>query len=294
MKTILALTDFTKNAENAAQVAVNLAGKLRTDVELFHNYQSFTVAPYYAWGSLVTEEPTLLVEENKQHLVELKEKLEAIAGEFGPNDRKPNLNFENKEGNLTENMNIELSKKEIELVVMGAQTNDPIDHLVSGSDTHAVIEHVQCPVLIVPINSHLKNLNKIVFATDFDQADIKAITYLIKLCKHFDTELEIVHVNPSERGKTNESVNEIMFKERIAKLKYPLITYTDIFGKDVVTRLYHFYKESKADVLAMVHHQHSFFGRLLQHSTTKEALAIQAFPVMVFPAKSKVPEMIVL
>lgn len=72
---------------------------------------------------------------------------------------------------------------------------------------------------------------------------------------------------------------------QIDKLVYPHITFREIRGKDVVRRLNEVCNEDGADILALVHYEHSFFMRLFESSTTKKALSQQNVPLLVFPAK---------
>ncbi|WP_295672673.1 universal stress protein [uncultured Mucilaginibacter sp.] len=284
MKTILVLTDFSENATHAAASAVLLGAKLRTNLLLFHNYQSLPVTPFYAGGAMVAEEPDWFAEESKKHLAELEKNLDPVLETVDEDDIKPHIHSESNEGNLVENIKLITGKKDIELIVMGSRTKDPIDHFFFGSETTSVIHHAKSPVLIIPPNNDLSNLNKIVFATDFDKADFDAIQYLIKIGKVFDTEIEVIHV--VEPGDTTavKTAKETLFREHVAKLKYPKITYRKIIGKDVVKRLNRLCKETGTGLLAMVHQHHYLFVRMLKHSVTKEIMIDQNIPLMVFPS----------
>ena len=75
------------------------------------------------------------------------------------------------------------------------------------------------------------------------------------------------------------------FLGKVSKLNYPAITYNAVRGKDVVSRLNNLCDETGASTLALVHHQHSFFMRLITESTTKDALLNQSIPLLVIPSK---------
>lgn len=284
MKTILLLTDFSENATHAAASAVLLGAKLHTNVLLFHNYQSLPVTPFYAGGAVVAEEPEWFAEESKKHLAELEKKLEPALETIDEDDIKPHIQSESNEGNLVENIKLISGKKDIELIIMGSRTKDPIDHFFFGSETSSVIHHAKCPVLIIPPKNDLSSLNRIVFATDFDKADFDAIHYLIKIGKRFDTEIEIIHIVEPGDTTTVKTTREAQFREHVAKLKYPKITYRKIIGKDVVKRLNRLCKETGTGLLAMVHQHHYLFVRMLKHSVTKDIMIDQNIPLMVFPS----------
>jgi len=284
MKNILVLTDFSVNATHAAKSAVLLGAKLRANILLFHNYQSLPVTPFYAGGAIAAHEPDYFAEESKKHLVELEQYLEPLLETLDEEDMLPHIYSQSNEGGLVENIRAITTKKDIELIVMGAGTKDPVDHFFFGSETTSVIHHAKCPVLIIPPKNDLHHLNKIVFATDFDKADFDAINYLIKIGKLFDTEIEIIHV--VEPGDTSQvkTEKETIFREHVAKLKYPKITYRKIIGNDVVKRLNRLCKETGTGLLAMVHQHHYLFVRMLKHSITKEVIIDQNLPLLVFPS----------
>jgi len=284
MKTILVLTDFSENATHAATSAVLLGSKLRTNILLFHNYQSLPVTPFYAGGAMVAEEPDWFADESKKHLAELENKLEPLLETLNEDDIKPHIHSESNEGSLVENIKSICKQRELELIVMGSRTKDPIDHFFFGSETTSVIHHAKCPVLIIPQKNDLNNLNRIVFATDFDKADFDAINYLIKIGKLFDTDIEIIHVVEPGDTTSVKSEKETIFREHVAHLKYPKITYRKIIGKDVVKRLNRLCKETGTGLLAMVHQHHYLFVRMLKHSITKEIMIDQNIPLMVFPS----------
>lgn len=287
MKTILVLTDFSEHATHAAKSAVMLSEKLHTNLLLLHNIIGIPVTPYYLGGGFAAEEASWLVTEGKENLQKLTEYLEPVIASIDPLQRKPVVHTQLIEGSLGENIRAICNQKNIEMIVIGAKTGSAFDHFLSGSDTLSVIGHANCPVLVVPLETGLKKLKKVVFATDYNEADIDALHYLVKLGKLFDFQLEIVHVSLIGKKEEPDEEKEMHFVSKIARLNYPKKLYKDIRGKDVIERLNHLCEETKPDLLALVHYPHSFFSRLLQDSHTKEALNSQQVPLLVFPSTIK-------
>ncbi|HEY0243921.1 MAG TPA: universal stress protein [Mucilaginibacter sp.] len=284
MKTILILTDFSENATHAAISSVMLSEKLHANLLLLNNITGIPVTPYYLGGGLVAEEASWLVEESKKNLKKLTESLEPVIARLDPEQHKPTVHTQIEEGSLGENITAILDQKNIEMVVIGGKTGSSFDHILLGSDTLSVIKHSNRPVLVVPFEADFKKLKKVVFATDFNEADINAMHFLVKLGKQFDFQLEIVHVSLIGENDKHDNDKETRFLSKVDKLKYPKIVYKHIRGKDVIERLNRFCEETKADVLALVHYSHSFFLRILQDSHTQKALSSQNVPLLVFPA----------
>lgn len=280
MKTILVLTDLSKNAAHAAESAVWLAEQLHAGLVLWHCSPWVPVMPGYAGGAAIARAvvgPAEGKEVLHQALVELEDYMTGTDGKY-----KPQLSAQYCEGNLQEELRSEISGQTFELTVIGASTDCVADHVFFGSDTWKVIETANCPVLIVPPKAGLDQLNKVVFATDFEQGDLKALVYLEALSNALDFRTEIVHVTVN--GDMDEAMVEkaTAFNGKLADLKRP-VTYKEVRGKEVAGRLNRISKQTGADMLAMTHHQYSFFKRLFSDSIAKHELAHQRIPLLIFP-----------
>jgi len=287
MKNILVLTDFTENAAHAAKSAVLFAGALNTNLLLHNTLTALPVSSYYsdyAGGPWIADDFTERQDENQEKLSNLAESLEQAIAKLPPELHKPVVRCESREGNLGESVAAIIEEKNVELIVMGASSEGTFEHVVNGSDTRSIIKHATRPVLVIPQNSVMKKLRKVIFATDFDEADMIGLRYLVKLAKLFTFEIEVVHV--SIIGKTDFSAleREVSFLKQVNKLKFRDIIFKETRGKDVVGRLSDICNEDKADILALVHYQHSLLGRILISSTTKKALSKQQIPLLIFPS----------
>jgi len=286
MKNILVLTDFSDNSENAAELAVGLSSKLGTNLLLFNTYVTNSAAPFISepW---VAEDIFWGDDDSKDNLNKLAATLKTAAEKFDAEHHKPTIYCDNGEGKLGIVLPDIIHKHHVELVVMGARAFNPDDDGLFGSDLNSTIQTSSRPVLVIPSKVDPDQLHKVIFATDFDESDMKAIHYLVNLGKILNFELEIIHIiHPDKAGRTKIQ-REIELEEQVSRLKYPQITYHDIKGTDIVENILRIYRKSGAGLLAMVHHQHSFIMRMLHQSTTKRILDNQEVPLMIFPSKIK-------
>lgn len=283
MKTILALTDFSDNSVNAANAAVLLAGKLHANVLLYHNYETMAVASTFSGGPYVNEEFFLATTETKKNLDHQLNGLQYIADSIDKNDRQPTLKGLSGDGNLEDNLKQAIDENQVEFIIMGTPSGTAIDHLFFGSETNTILQHAHKPVLIIPANKTLGDIKNVVFATTFDEPDIQALHYLINLGKTFHFNIEVVHVNQPVKDKAQQIEKEAAFQKHIARFGYDKISFKDIGGHDVANRLHLYCAEEKPDILAVVHHQHSFLRRIFEHSTTKDALTDLKLPLFIFP-----------
>lgn len=280
MKTILILTDFSENSACAAEAALLLSTKLHANLLLFNTYIDYAALPYEAGGGWDIHGYSRREHRSLKQLDSQLDGLESLAAQMSPAEWKPSIFVRSANSDLGMEVADIVEDNDIELVVMGARAHKPDDPL-PGSDTGAVIKKAHRPVLVVPAKTNLLQTRKIIFATDFDNAGISAIHYLMKLGRLFNYQIEVVHVNPP--GEHNDSAKATGFKDQLSALNYRGLSYHEINGNDLVGRLNRELSESGPAILAMVHHQLPFFTRLFTHSKTKSALDRQHVPMLIFP-----------
>jgi nucleotide-binding universal stress UspA family protein len=281
MKQLLALTDFTKNSVHAASIALKLCEKLNSGLLLYHSMQYVPVVPDYTYGSYVTETADLLFKESKEKLAEECKSLQSLSDtNLG---YQPKVSSLSDEGALADHIKSISARPEISLVVMGARSGGALEHLFSGSETTAVIRNSMKPVLIIPETTHLTGFKKVVFATDFSPADIKAIKFLMELSDPLCFQIEVIHsLRPGYAVSKIEA--EMAFREYLDGLAQGKISYKHIFGNHKVQPLQEYCEETGASILAMTRGQHDWISRLFEHSETQEIIAHQHLSVLIFPS----------
>ncbi|GAB3915901.1 universal stress protein [Mucilaginibacter boryungensis] len=282
MKKILALTDFSDNAQKAAQAAVTIAGKLHANIILLNTFVSQPALSEYG-GSPWSVEQLLWADEGKEKLAFLKEDLQESIQQLQAGNYYPSIDDRQEVGSVSEQVKELLQTEKIEMIVIGGRNGTAWEHLLMGSDTNAVINHTDRPVLIVPASQPLKKLKKVTLASDFGEADLNAVHYLTRLGRVFDLVIEIVHVTLYGE-EAMSAIQKANFKKHVAKYNYPAITYQEIIGKDLVNRLNHLCEEEGTDLLALVHDRHSFLNRLFKQNNAETLMKDQALPVLIIPA----------
>lgn len=282
MKKILVLTDFSENARLAAEAAVTLAGKLHANIILFNTYVSEPVMSEYG-GTPWPVEQLMWADEGKEKLKFLKEDLQELARQLPADHHHPSIDDRHDLGSLGSQVKNLLQQETIALIIMGARTGKAWEHLLMGSDTSAVIEHTDRPVLIIPEDFPLKKLQKVTLATDFDQADLKAVHYLTQIGHAFGFSLDIVHVSLWGEKPVSDSI-KTGFKHQVARYHFPAINYQEVGGKDLVKRLTHLCVANHSDLLVLVHDRHNWLNRLLKQNQAQALLDDQQLPVMIIPA----------
>lgn len=280
MKKILILTDFSENAACAAEAGLHLSGKLPADLLLFNTYIDYATLPYESGGAWDCTGVSRRRQHSIQGLESITEGLESLAEGFDPAARRPAIHFQSANCDLGLGVAQLLEEHQIELVVMGARAQLPDDPL-PGADTGGVIKNSSRPVLVVPANTDLKEVRRILFATNFDEHDLSAIGYLLHLSRSLGWQLEVIHVD--QPWHTDKTARELHFKKGLEELGAPVVGYRTVADDDPVARLGELLAEDGSAILALLHHHYSFFYRLFHRSKTKAALAKLRAPLLIFP-----------
>lgn len=283
MKTILCLTDFTQGAENAAKTAAYFASKLKTNLFVFNSCFTAPVVTAYGGGSWVIDEILERQEQGNHKLKTLKNRLADTMAHRHHDVYHPTIQVECGEGRLGVNVDEIISERKVELVVIGAKHGKQIHNFFSGSETAEVINHAKRPILIVPENIELKDIQNVIFATDFNEEDHKALSYLSEIGLKLGFHIELVHIKLLNK-KTIIPFERKLFLDKVFGAHYSNVSFKEFTGKELSKRLTALCEGSNIEILAMMHHQHSFFIRLFQHSVTSEILTHQTVPLLVIPS----------
>lgn len=280
MKAVLALTDFSPRAEDAAKFAMRLAVENKANLILCHAMEmaaQYTSANGdYSWP---VADYLALKQECIQDLKELGKKLK---DNLAPDDFKPSICCIADADSLTELSTRVIKDKSIDLVVMGAHKSKGWVRLLFGSHTHALLDKIDRPVLLVPENFSSEGINTIAYATDLTFNNALVMQYLIEFARPFGAKIFVGHVSPlnlpiaeSERGI------EILDDEK--SNAHAEIVYQTIKGENVTSTLLEIAHSGRVDMLALVHKRYYFFESLFHASISKQLAGIAKVPLLILP-----------
>jgi nucleotide-binding universal stress UspA family protein len=182
---ILLATDFSSESQLALQYALSLAKR--------HEAKLFITHAVRPDGGITTTEMQLpvpdLMQSNAERNVALLEQTEELKS--FPHEVIV------ESGEAWEVLNKIACNKNIDLVVMGTHGRGGIDKLFLGSTAEKVIRHASCPVLTVGPEVNPLSLGRfghILYATDFSDGSMRALTYALSLAEQDGAELTMLHV----------------------------------------------------------------------------------------------------
>ncbi|HTN19672.1 MAG TPA: universal stress protein [Pelobium sp.] len=290
MKPLLVPVDFSKPAENAARYAIQLSKAVKSDVCLCHAF----LVPAEATGSEQIVWPlyelSALESTADEHLKHLAKKLELEAQPIHntPSAFHPAISCSAIPGDTTDMLNQLVNDKKAGLVVMGLSGASAVSKFFIGSVSRRTIEHVKCPVLLVPGNVRFREIKKIAFATDLSAGDVQVVHSLSAFAAHVDADLVVTHIIAEfDDAEKSKNKSKAFLRHLTNEIDYDRIYYREVMHAEVDDGLNWLAKNGKIDVLAMVHHHKSLLSRMFGSSHTKTLAEHINLPLMVFPSSKQ-------
>ena len=274
IKSILVPTDFSKNANNAVDYAIELGKREETKIILLHAYYIETISP---------EVPLQFIDEQLNSVEQAsKEKLSELCVKINK-QVKVKCEIINKEG-LAADLILEMSeKRKPDFIIMGTSGESGIVDKLLGNVAAMVIEKSILPVIAVPEKTKFAGINHITFATDYDSSDVKALKKLVDIAALFNAKITLLHAADNEF--TDESEEEYMAKYRCKirdKISYDKIEYKIVYGTNLVEVLEEYIIHESPDLFAMLTHFRSLYEKLFGKSYTQKIAYKSKVPVMAF------------
>ena len=283
MKTIAVLTDLSEKSAHAAKYALHLARKMRVNVKFYH--LQLVPAIFHAQPVLSGEDyPEELMIDSK--LAAFSEILEAdLMKRVFPGSFMPQTSVYTGSTDMVDVMTEIINDTKIALIVMAPLETDDLASFIMSDACCRIIDWTTVPVLVVPQNTPLRNIEKMAFATTLDAGDILSIAELGSLMDGFHAELMVAHLN------NNPADNDTKAAEKEINRKL----YTDLHCGGVYFRSVPDIKHQKdwewlkankrADLLAVAkqpkEQMMSFFKRGQSSHVTHHI----TIPVMVLPKR---------
>ena len=200
VRRILVPVDFSETSLNACNYALGLAHKLKAEVKLLYAYYNPVISsepyletnPYqYNLNAVVGD----LEKESKQHMESLKFQLK----EFLKKEKFANVKVSYVlDRGEPEEVILQYSEKyNPGVIVMGTRGKGEGVSNIIGSVTKKIIEKATVPVFAIPHKSvylGINFVNKVLYATDFDESDFKALRKLINLIRPFGLKIYCTHI----------------------------------------------------------------------------------------------------
>jgi nucleotide-binding universal stress UspA family protein len=283
MKKLLIATDFSANARHAAEYGYQLAKQLKAGVFLCNTITIPAEMPMVGLATWPQDEGELILEDSTEELKRLKAHLEHTDH---TTSFRPPVDYLNEAGTVRQTINEAVAKQNIDLIVAGSHNPDRLSTFLLGNHAHELIEFAVKPLVIIPYTAKFTPVKKIAYATDFKHSEIDLVTIykLIPFAKQLDAEILLTHViDETHQSPTFKKWLDNMLTDLSNKADYTNIYYRLIKNREPESGLDWLCEHGQVDMLAMLHHKHSFLDNLLNKSYTQKMAGHISIPLLVFP-----------
>lgn len=273
MKTIVVFNDNSAEARNAAEFALNIAQKVKADILVFN------IASQQAWEA---KKLVLTAEPKPAEQAEVVTLIEQLSLQMETNGFMPAIldidasNYSDKE--ICE----VIIRKNIWLMIKGIETHVTHD-LLCHVDIQSVLNHVGCPLLLIPDNYKKRNFENIAYAVDMRYCRRAVLRYLADLAAEFNATLNLEHISAKGLPPLDDKYALSLFDDETAGLGHAAkINFNNIKENGLNKAIGVIINNLHTDLLALVNHRFHFeeiFGRTIENCMPEKV----PVPVMVFP-----------
>lgn len=280
MKRILLPTDFSENAWNATEYALQLfAGQPCT----FYFLNTYTPSIPSSRFMMPTSPNSRLEEMSRVNSEKGLEKVVNRARELSDN---PDHVFDciSSFNLLVEEVNHIVEERDIDLIVTGTKGASGMEEVFMGSNTVRIIKSIKkCPILAIPQYFLFAKPKEIAFATDFrrfySQSELKP---LLELAAQFEAVIRIVYVQHEIRPLNEvQEFNLKMLRKFLGDQEHFIHTVSELASVSQTLEL--FTQQLGIHLLALLNYPHSYVERVTHEPIVKRTAFHTQIPLLVIP-----------
>lgn len=274
MKKILVPTDFSENAENALEVAAQLANKFQAEIFLLHMIElpANMVNPVGDTRSNDLPEALGFMKLAKKRYTEILS--------------RPYLKglkvHEIVEFHQAFDGIMETSREHnCDFIVMGSKGASGFKEMFIGSNTEKVVRTSEIPVLVIKHPRPDFEVRDFVFATNLDASNKRTLEKVVEFAKLMDARLHLLYINTANEFITSKDTDDYLEKylEGISFENYEFHVYND---DSVEQGVLNFAKKINADLIGIATHGRKGLSHFFNGSISEDLVNHAHSPVITF------------
>lgn len=286
MQKIIVPTDFSDQAQYALDLASEIANKTGAKIVLIHVIEfARRKSVFLGSSSLNTMATTVSTGDQADdiYFIELFRRRKAQLEEILSDPRYERIDISDRimMGTPYHAIEEEITESKADLIIMGTTGVNDWEESLIGSTAEKVVRHASCPVLTLRREVKLKDIDKIVLASDFKELKPGYIHIIKSIQKLFEAELNLVYVNtPGNFKNEREIINNLKnFATENELDDHKIHVYSHQHEEEGII----WYTEDyDMDLVMMVTHGRTGFSRLFDHSIAEDVVNFSKKPVVTF------------
>jgi nucleotide-binding universal stress UspA family protein len=263
MKRILFPTDLTEKPKRALDFAQYLSINTGSELVLFHASMDET--------------------EREASVKQLKELTQELEQSEVRGAKTIRYDYMTQEGLPVDQLVEAMEKSKSRLLVMATTgaNRDSFQGLYLKSNTSAVLEKMQKPVLFFPMECKVDKISRALVSVDVMRYSKELILQFYEFSKSFNAKIGFIYVNNSEKVEVREAIER--FKYFLSK-EIPHSSLDVIEGCSLEEAIDAKVKAEGMDLLVMTKNKKTFWEKWFAKSATQAMAYSATIPVLVFSA----------
>ena len=280
MQKILIPTDFSENAWNAIDYAMQLFRKKSCTFYLLNTYTP--VIPSSRFMAKMIDGVRIVDAVRNSSEEGLQKTVDRIRRKY--QDTKHQFETVSSFNLLVDEVTDIVDSEGIQLIVTGTKGASGIDEVFMGSNTVRIIKSTKkCPVLAIPQHFSFVTPSEIAFATDFNRFYTSSeLNPLLELAQMFQATIRIVHVQYGIKALSElQQFNLNMLRRYLDGTEHYVHTVSEL--NSVSQTLEIFSEELDIHLLALLNYQHSYLEKMTREPVVKRTAFHTQIPLLVIP-----------
>jgi nucleotide-binding universal stress UspA family protein len=271
---LVLLTDFSPLSRVAMKFALKLAGPLNGEFTILNIIRVDGAPKANMRLRQIEKSLTQIAEEEGEALI--KELRSEVKGNY-------KLSFKAiRSHTVAEMVRRYVDKNPTNMVVMGSRGASALKKARLGGTAVSVIDECPVPVLTIPDLAQYKNLEHIVYATDYKNLQ-KELDIIVEFARIYGSHVHMIHVVPSMDKKVEAETQKV--HDAIKKSNYDKLDFKLIIDDDIPVAIDRYIRETKADLLTTFTHHLSLVEKLFAKSVTRTLAYMGTIPLLAIKRK---------
>jgi nucleotide-binding universal stress UspA family protein len=286
---ILVPVDFSDFSPKLCESAVGIAKKFNADILLFHTYfaSAIETVPFsdsYTYNSTVVE---VLSEVEKNAKAKIKELYYDIKNRLEEEKFEGiEVDYEISGGTASSEILNVCKKYQPDLMIMGSRGETAGTTNLLGSVVSNVIEETDVPILILSDQGETVDFDKIkniMYATDFDKADFRAMANLKYITQPYDMKIHCVHFEGMEQEDLMEEHRMQLLRKYLKRaLGETDVSCRIIHEENRMEGIEKYTHDHDIGLIAILARKHNLLQRLFFGQMSRKLFIKTHMPILVF------------
>ena len=278
MKNVLLATDFSKNSKNAIEYALRIYREELDHVRftLLHSYK----VNDFLEDSRFTPVPSEIALKKAKRSTQ--EKLKRLEERFKKYPGFSNLNINSIAVNksLISAVKEQIKENGSQLMVLGTRGHTNSNGITYGSHTLNLIEEIEkCPVLAVPNEVKLQDVEEIVLANSF-KTELMAgdLAFLISFSKILKASIRVLHISEEGELSSSQQKNRELLTQKLKDVPH---SFHSLENRNVPLGIYSFTESRGSSVIAFINKKHNFIENTFFDPVYRDLAHYSRVPLLV-------------